>query len=62
MKPGDLIHVTADNCYLGIGIIVEIDETLAGLGHRVLTNDGRCLYYFPFELHEIKGSDDEAHS
>lgn len=61
MKPGDLVRVIADNCDCGIGLLVAIDDTLAGEAHRVLTRDGRCLYYFPFELHEIGEREDEAH-
>lgn len=60
MKPGDLVHVVADNCDLGIGVLVAVDEHRGEFAHRVLTRDGRCLYYFPFELRELRGDEDEA--
>ena len=52
MKPGDLVHVTSDNCYLGLGLITAIEDGAFGTEnhYRVLTADGRNLFYFPFEI------------
>ena len=47
MSLGDLVKIYADNCYDGLGIIMEDDE---GKAYRVLGADGRLLYYFPGEL------------
>ena len=60
MRVGDLVHVIADNCDLGLGVLVAVDEHRGEFGHRVLTSDGRCLHYFPSELHELKRSEDET--
>ena len=49
---GELVHVTADNCYLGIGLITAIEAHPAA--YRVLTADGRSLFYFPFELAPVR--------
>ena len=51
MKPGDLVHVTCDNMYFGIGIIIETEPDYGvEIAHRVLTTDGRSLFYFEEEL------------
>lgn len=60
LEVGDLVHVIADNCDQGLGIIMAIDEHMGSFSHRVLTSDGRCLHYFPFELHEPKWREDET--
>jgi hypothetical protein len=49
IKVGDLVHVMADNCDLGLGLVVMIETDLS-CAYRVLTIDGRCLFYHPFEL------------
>ena len=50
MKLGDLVRVFADNCYFGLGIIVGV--TL--YGRRVMTSDGKILYYLPNELEPVQ--------
>ena len=51
MQPGDLVHVTADNFYHGLGIILEHDEAgLPGCAFYVMTSDGKRLFYFAEEL------------
>jgi len=52
LRLGDLVHVTADNCYLGLGLITAIEAHPAA--YRVLTADGRSLFYFPFELAPVR--------
>ena len=49
IKVGDLVHVMADNCDLGLGFVIMIETDLS-YAYRVLTIDGRCLFYHPFEL------------
>ena len=55
MKPGDLVHVTADNHYFGLGLILA--DPLAGLpgyDFYVMTSDGKCMYYFREELKPVQ--------
>jgi hypothetical protein len=55
MGISDLVHVVADNCDFGLGLIVEVDVTEGETAYRVLTSDGECLYYFPWELSNAEG-------
>ena len=58
MQPGDLVHVTADNFYYGIGIIVELEFDMFDLSrprhkvntYKVMTSDGKILHYWQDEL------------
>jgi hypothetical protein len=55
MQPGDLVHVTADNFYYGIGIIIEYDEAeLPECPFYVMTSDGKRLFYFGEELELVQ--------
>ncbi len=55
MKPGDLVHVTADNFYHGLGVILAHDEAdLPGCAFYVMTSDGKCLFYFGEELELVQ--------
>jgi len=55
MQPGDLVHVTADNFYYGIGIIITYDEAeLPGCPFYVMTSDGKRLFYFGEELEPVQ--------
>ena len=58
MKTGDLVHVTADNYYFGLGIIVELEFDMFDLSsprdkvktYKVMTSDGKILHYWQDEL------------
>lgn len=51
LKQGDIVHVIADNCDLGLGLIVEImHSTNDPFGYKVLTSDGKSLWYADFEI------------
>lgn len=55
MKPGDLVHVTADNCYHGLGLILVDPRTdLRGYDFYVMTSDGKRMYYFREELKPVQ--------
>lgn len=55
MRPGDLVHVTADNCYFGLGLILKLDAgAIHGPSFYVMTSDGRCMYYFGYELEPVQ--------
>ncbi len=55
MKPGDLVHVTADNHYFGLGLILADPRTdLRGYDFYVMTSDGKCMYYFREELEPVQ--------
>jgi len=52
VNPGDLVHVTADNFYFGLGIVLEHDQEdgISTPGFYPMTSDGKCMYYFGDEL------------
>jgi len=55
MKPGDLVHVTADNYYFGLGLILKHpQEDLPGYDFYVMTPDGKRMYYFREELEPVQ--------
>jgi hypothetical protein len=56
MQPGDLVHVTADNFYFGLGIILECDveDAISTLSFYVMTSDGKCMFYFADELEPVQ--------
>ena len=54
MKPGDLVHVQADNYYHGLGLITKIDD----FGYFVLTSDGQSFWYFGEELTLVDETDE----
>lgn len=47
---GDLVHVKADGCDGGLGLVLEQDDDGVTHAFRVLTQDGRRLFYFRGEL------------
>ena len=55
LKPGDLVHVTADNFYFGLGLVLaHPHEDLPGCAFYVMTLDGKCMYYFGDELEPVQ--------
>ena len=50
VRVGDLVEIDADNVHMGLGFVIEEDTDGASFAYRVLTPDGRCLFYHPFEL------------
>ena len=54
MKVGDLVHVTADGCYLGLGLIVDVSDDPQPTCYKVLTSDGKNFYYFSFEIELVQ--------
>ena len=47
---GDLVSVRADNCDSGLGLVLESDNDGVSHAFKVLTQDGRRLFYFTYEL------------
>lgn len=56
MKPGELVHVNADNFYYGVGMVVETDGDGNDLMYLILESDGDLHYYFPGELEPLDGA------
>jgi hypothetical protein len=54
LRLGDLVHVTADGCYLGLGLIVDVLDDPRPTCYKVLTSDGKNFFYFPFELAPVR--------
>jgi len=54
VKVGDLVHVTADGCYLGLGLIVDVLDDPQPTCYKVLTADGKNFFYFWFELEPVQ--------
>ena len=68
IEVGDLVRVLADNCDFGPGLVVEVErdegpsrlDQKSGDTYRVLTSDGQCLYYLPYELHPLFAQEIQA--
>ena len=56
MKPGELVHVNADNFYHGVGMVVETECDGKDLMYLILEPGGDLHYYFPCELEPLDGA------
>jgi hypothetical protein len=56
MQAGDLVHVTADNFYFGLGLVLERDQSdnILTPSFYVMTSDGKCMFYFADELELVR--------
>lgn len=55
LQPGDLVHVVADNCHGGVGLLLERFEIRGQRACRVLV-EGRPLH---FSVREIEPMEEE---
>lgn len=59
-RSGDLVDIVADNCYGGIGVVIDFyQETDARSRpttryYKILTKEAKILFYFPWELRIIQ--------
>jgi hypothetical protein len=53
LQPGDLVHVVADNCYGGVGLLLEVRAWIGWGACRVLV-EGRPLYFSTSEIDPVE--------